>query len=590
MRLTISARTRPRTEERVDTDEEGIPDPYKPLSRKLQRVGRVNDSIKENASLDWRAEREVLGRHLARIRQQHSFLPRVGELVLWTPEMEGDLVRNENTGQYQLYCFEAQRYRGFPVWMAGTVTEVPEKADDFPDLVKSPTKQNGVNISGYKVETFPDPNNILDKSLSKRYKYIPLRQIRPLSYWQTLLHGLDEQVLHPSVKNALTVFTSLSVLGAFKFRGVWPNAEVFCKGIFLGPELLTVGDAVRILPKDGKADCSEILVITSIRLKFHNIVPDSPARSENTSIRLYGRAYTTKPPSPTGVPFAHQPLSSTDAALLFPMVGMSSLGKLYPMHSSSELYEVSYDRVLGRLHEPSATCLWLNISVDSTLPSTILSHDIPAVNFGRLYGRQTDARIPNGGSWFLADTRAHALALETFNGIEVHPYDEGIRNEKALKEWRIYLKILDGTATQQDLDEVVIAPMEGKKRGRKPGARVLNGKVVYPNQPGYEEAVSGGIMYNTKSGTSKMVNAAFASDDDEDETDYGRDATYRAMQGVRTSIEVREHSPRAHASSDSNEEDQEVSSNDDELILPPHVERGGTEETEGGDYTPMSDT
>ena len=600
-----AGRIRSRTEERVPVDEEGTPDPYKPLVQKLvQRGNRVLESIREEQSMDWRAEREILPKTLGRISLQHSFLPRVGELVLWTSEMKGDLILNEETGKYELYSFDAHKYLGIPYWMAGTVTEVPDEPGDFQDLVENPAKDTAVNISGYRIEAFPDPNNSTNKNLSKHYRYVPLRQIRPLPFWQLLLRGLEEDILHPSVKNALTMFSSVSLVEKFKFRGEGSEAEIFCKGIYLGPELLIVGDAVRILPENGGTNCTDILVITSIRLHLHDLssanVHESSALAPRTSIHLYGHGYTT-----TGIrSYAKEavdgrPLNPTEISTLFPLVGVSALGSLYRLHSPSNRMEVSYDRILGRLHEPSATCLWLNLSVSSTPASTIMSYDVPAVDAGRLYSQQTDARIPEGRSWFVADIRAQALALETFNGREVGVYDDAVRNEKAMRAWRANLRVLDGNATEQDLEETVVTPStEGKKRGRKPGGRVVGGRVIYPGQPGYEEAVSGGAKTETGPIISKMVEAAMegSSDDDDegddnnDDDDDDSDPMEGVTSGIQKSIEKSEPAFRVRMIEDDEDEENEESESSEEEPLPPHVERGGTEESEGGDYTPILDS
>ncbi|KKY22802.1 hypothetical protein UCRPC4_g03128 [Phaeomoniella chlamydospora] len=529
---------------------------------KLSSGKRINEKIKEPQSMDWRAERE---------------------LVLWTVDLDHEIAFNQEHRQFQKYDFDKDKWLGCPEWMAGTVTQVAKDSGDFQDLVEDVDQDDAVNVSGYRVETLPDPNNDINKSLSKHYKYIPLRQIRPLSYWQQYLRGTDEKDIHPSVKHALTVASSISLVEKFRFRGKEKEAEIFCKGIYLGPELYIVGDAIRIMPEDDHQNCSDILVITSIRLRLHQISRETAFESrklaDQTSIRIYGHAYTTTATRSYAkdVPDG-RPLNATELATLFPLVGMASLGNWYRLHDSNSRYEISFDRILGRLYEPAATCIWLNSPVASTSPKTILSFDIPAVRSARTYSRQTDARIANDRSWFWADTRAQTLALETFNGREVGPYDDEVRNQEALRKWRAHLRVLDNNYTEEDL--LVTAPLEsgsGKKRGRKPGSKLVNGKIVHPGQPGFDGTAG------TRVASSRMVEAAFESSAEEEDSD-GQDAS--GMKGL--TLNVRRSVEKGPASKSNTDDDvpmKDVISSEEEP-LPPHVERGGTDETDGGDYMP----
>lgn len=113
--------------------------------------------------------------------------------------------------------------------------------------------------------------------------------------------------------------TTVSLLEKFRFVGDWPSASIHCKGIYLGAELIVVGDAVRVLPASlttitqantstpmptPKANhCTEVLVASSIRLNLHGITPEhtlpvSRSLSTHSSITLLGRAYTLDPRRP----------------------------------------------------------------------------------------------------------------------------------------------------------------------------------------------------------------------------------------------------------------------------------------------------
>jgi hypothetical protein len=511
--------------------------------------------------------------HLSQISLQHSFIPRVGELVLWCPYFpdELDLIFNPETGFYQFYSFKQERFLGFPNWHGGVIAAAPSSIAvdgpvDFPDILSNPRKKSAYNTSGFRVETFPDPNNDTDKSLSKQYKYVPMRQIRPLSHWQTLLRGIPERKLDPSFKYSLTAMTTVSLLEKFRFVGDWPNAAIHCKGIYLGAELIVVGDAIRILappppsptrstptPPPKQNRCTDVLVISSIRLNLYEITPDhtlptSRTLSTHSSITLRGHAYTLDPrrdyrvpinldtdasPTPITLP---QPLPLEDVKSAFPSVGAKHYGDWFRLHAPHQRYEISLDKVLGRLHEADAVRLWMGMS--QSMPSAdagsatrkpSLSYDLDAVLAGRKYATQTDERIPKAPTgelrWFWADTRVRGLNVETFNGYEVGAYDP-VRQRQTLRGWRAMLRVLDGTASVQDVKDTRLP----KKKGRQKGARLVDGRVVYPGDEDEEgESGDGRKRKERRSfslagvGGSQMSMAGLAQDESDEETSGGEE-------------------------------------------------------------------
>ena len=591
-------------------DEEDTEDVYKKQIQDLYKFNRkrVKDELVEKYSFDWKAERKSLPPHLSQISLQHSFIPRVGELVLWCPYFpdELDLIFNSETGFYQFYSFDQERFLGFPNWHGGVIAAAPSSIAvdgplDFPDILSNPGKKSAYNASGFRVETFPDPNNDADKSLSKQYKYVPLRQIRPLSHWQTLLRGIPERKLDPSMKYALTGMTTVSLLEKFRFVGDWPNASIHCKGIYLGAELIVVGDAVRILPastqsatstptpQPKQSRCTDVLVISSIRLNLHDITPEhtlptSRQLSNHSSITILGRAYTLNPHRDYRIPIELDaalaranitlppPLPLEDVKSAFPTVGAKHYGDWFPLHAPHQKYEISFDRVLGRLHEADAVRLWTGMSqqtkssTGSIHPKASLSYDLDGVLAGRRYATQTDERIPavpaGQIAWFWADTRVQALNLETFNGCEVGVYDL-VRDRQTLRAWRGMLRVLDGTASVQEVKDTRLP----QRKGRQKGARLVDGRVVYPGDSGDEDGEEGGggseekrIMREKRKkersfslgglgiggsgsgvgglGGSQMLMAGLAQDsDDEDEdesTEDEEEAKTTEMQGVES--------------------------------------------------------
>ncbi|EXJ95120.1 hypothetical protein A1O1_00239 [Capronia coronata CBS 617.96] len=673
-------------------DEEGVEDVYKELLKRLEaaqgsRRG-IEDDIREVNSMDWRAEHfwdgmgsDLIQRTLTTIEHQHSFVPRVGELVLWTPNFLDDhyLMLDEESGEYKFYSPDQNCFHGFPTWRGGVVAAAPSTTGsdgpvDFPDIQTLPDKSNALNRAGFRVETFPDPNNEVDKKASKQYRYVPLRNIRPLSQWQMLLRGIPQEKWHPTIRHALTCMTSLSLLEKWWFNGDWPNASIQCKGIYIGAELITVGDTVRIMPDAStKArKCTDVLVVDSIRLNLHDITPaqtspDSPLLSSASSITLVGRAYTldirrhyqmqgkanvmqSKLPSP---------VPKQEVKTVFPPVGSGDYGSWYHLHDPNNRFEISHDEVLGRMYEAAAVQLWMGLlqrkpSKGQPAIRPKLDYDIRAIQEGRRYATQVDLRLEEAHQaqvlWFWADTRAEALDIETINGVEVSKYDD-IRDKKTLESWRTQLRILNGHPVPTDLFKFTSAfpELPGATRGRKPGSKVVNGKVILPGAPGYDEAISDHIadrdevQPTPKHKTSQLAGAALVSTDDEEEAfedaeeilstvednddkyigkrikehkDPGEEhsldddntelRTYQQRWGAAFSLLESDESNPEHVTRQDQSPvpqpkqertKQQIMSNanayvsdEDDWYGDPIPIRGGTEESEGGDYDPRMES
>jgi hypothetical protein len=279
-------------------DEEGTPDVYRHLINRLRQHGHIDESIQEPLSPDWRAEQELLPDLLADLRTKEHWVPRNGEIVLYIRDLpEGiDLVRHEVTNELQLYNEEKGEY-DTPEWRAGLVTE-KATGSTIADLIEEDASMN-VSCSGVRVEPISNPNNS-DKSLSKQHKYVTLRQTRPFILWQELLDHVPEEEWQPTIKNALTLQATLSLMGKHRFRGTWPAAHIHCHGLYLGSELLTIGDTVRLLPigKSMQTACTDIMVIKSIRIKWLDLDKASnndydEGRPYRSHVWVYGSAYTS---------------------------------------------------------------------------------------------------------------------------------------------------------------------------------------------------------------------------------------------------------------------------------------------------------
>ncbi|PGH14204.1 hypothetical protein AJ79_03177 [Helicocarpus griseus UAMH5409] len=548
---TVGRPGRPKTRRHFAVDEEGTPDVFKTLVAKLkqEKEKSLDEPVQEPLSMDWKAEHTQLQEHLTRIFMQHSFIPRVGELVLWCynhKQFKGtELKFNLDTDCFEMYCRKRKKFLGMPKWRAGTVAQAAEEPPILEDIIMETEKKSAVNISGFRIETFLDPNGI-DKNLSHQYEYVPLSYIRPLNYWQIFLQGIEPRDYHPSIQYALTIMPSFSLLDKYHFKGKWPNATVYCKGIFIGSELLIKGDGVRLMPRselptqDSLHQVTDVLVIKNIKVNLINCDDDpaSPLLSKSTAVRLVGKAYTLLPRN------AYQggaiPLTDAEVINSFECVGMRGYGTWYPMHPPNRCIEISLDQVIGRCYESELMTLMFD--------DLSLGLDREGVIDGRNYGRVTDQRLAEGKQWFCGDSRIETLALETLNGQDVGMYDD-VRD---VKLFRAHLHILNGNPSNTDITDAKVI----RKMGRR-STGLIGGK---KGTSGFEGMGKMSTMVTSALGPLETANPS------------PMDLTSAAV----SDVESRE------------DEDEEITESDesDLKISPVPPLRGGTEESPGGDYSP----
>ena len=506
----------------IPVDEEGTRNVWKAaiaLTFKSQdsRHG-IEDDVREDESIDWVSERETIPRYLTQIEQQHSFVPRLGELVLWVPNFPDHhyLLRDPKTFQYQMYDFKQKKFVGFPRWRAGVIAAAPSAASkngtiDFPDVLDMPEKKTSLNTAGFRVETMIDPNNDNDKSLSKQYKYVPLRSIRPLSHWQFMLKNIPQKDLHPSILYALTCMTSVSLVEKWRYNGDWETGGyISAKGVYLGSELITIGDTIRLLPEAPAVACTDVMVVDSIRLRMGGFKAEHQEQSTPTicsrhTVTFLGQAYTTNVGNASR---EVDRISHEEVKYIFRSVGTSEYGSWWLMHPKDKKYEVSYDEVLGRLYEADAVRLWsgqrqykYKLQDLQSAMKPDLGFDMAGIIAGRKYATKADERIPvlptddpDGIRWLVSDSRAEALTLASVNGLETVAHHE-IRTPNTLALWRAHIKIANGEkVTAEEMlsttgtrapskpkyffgDESTLQLSNGKRRGRPAGSKVIDGKL-----------------------------------------------------------------------------------------------------------------
>ncbi|KAI4706678.1 hypothetical protein J4E89_008745 [Alternaria sp. Ai002NY15] len=425
----------------TNVDNEGTPDVYRNLIDKLRRHRDVDEPILEPLSPDWRAERDHLPKFLNDIKTQEQWVPRIGDIVLYIRNMPDtvELVRDDTTGELQLYDERRKQHLGTPQWAAGLVTE-PATGTTVAELVTSTHPKRSVSGIGVRVEPIPNPNDS-DKSLSKRHKYVLLRQTSPFMMWRDLLRRIPQEEWHDTIKNALALMSTLSLMGKYRFRGSWPNASIYCHGIYVGAEMLAVGDTVRLLPnkQSGQSGCTDVMSIKSIRLKWTNLDKASDndydeGRPYNSEIWIYGSAYTSD------VSRSNK-LWVTEHNVEAPRVA-NDYADWYPLHPADKELAIPYSRVLGRLHERDAMAYFLK-SDDDNPPGLDVGRQ--SVVEARTFARKHDNRIAqeSDATWYWGDDRADALNLHTINGLDVSRYDL----DRDVKDLRRKYRQLDGIAS-----------------------------------------------------------------------------------------------------------------------------------------------
>lgn len=418
----------------IRLDEEHTQDEIRVLLDKLKREGSIDQSINEPTSIDWQAERSLLPAYLREIAKQKAWIPRVGEVVLFVRVIAGEICYDTSTKQYKIYSTE-DKCQGHPEWEAGVVGQASSEPVRLQDLLYETNKRSQVAYSGFRIEPLPDADS-KNKSYTKQYKYIPMHHIRPFVFWEELTRGIDKAKFHPTIANALKITSSVSLVERFHICGKWSKATVTCQGIFVGPELICVGDAVRLIPAAPGTRVSDVLCITAIKLNFSNLDKASgndydDGHPYNTTIRLVGKCYTLDPTKGTaGTPLSRDEIRRKCHA------SMSGYDNWYPTHKSNQSLEVSYTRILGRCYEAEPMLIWLPFST-SMQPD--LDQGCSGMQTARIFSTENDRRIGLGRTWYWGDSRAETLGIESLNGVDMSFHDND-RHERTLPLWRTALK------------------------------------------------------------------------------------------------------------------------------------------------------
>lgn len=428
------------------TDDEGTPDVYRNSIDKLKKEGSLDALIKEEMSMDWRVERMSIRTHLERTTKQPSYVPRLAELVLFVRKLqESEEIRRDGE-QYKIWNREEGEYVGTPKWEAGVITQLAEEDCSINDLTIQTPKNNAVNYAGFRVEPLPNPNSD-QKTLSKQYTYVWLNQIRPFIFWREHLARTPQHDWSPTIRNALTVMSSVALVEKYRFKGTWPSAKVFNKGVYIGSEFICEGDLVRLLPMDKLIDdVTDILRVESITLTFTNLDKSSEndyddGHPYNSAIYLTGTIFTMN---------KERAINQQRLTRVLP-ASFEQYGPWFQRTEVNKLSRVPFHRVMGRCYDPDAMEVWLSEqSTLSTKRSVGINSGLAGLREARVMSTKQDVRITDGKTWLWEESRAQALDLVEINGYETAAHDE----ERDPKEWRKQIRILDGIAGVAEREEL----------------------------------------------------------------------------------------------------------------------------------------
>ncbi|KAI9682281.1 MAG: hypothetical protein M1817_000335 [Caeruleum heppii] len=409
-------------------EDESAPDVYDTLVKKLAQQKVLDEKIEHRGSMDWRVNQQFIDENIKEIVEQYAFIPRKGEIVLFFRESTvGDYGFDPEDNMYfKLQDPKTENFTRAPRWEAGVVAQVAEEKIEPEDIFGNiQRKQYGVNYHGFRIEPIPDPGSS-NKDESLRHIYVPLRQIRPFQYFKTFCAPVPMDNWHHTIHNAMKVAASVSLFCPARFKGTWPNADIYCKGIWIGPELMLIGDAIR-LTNDQAVTPTKALAIGSIRLSMSDL--DDPELAE-LSFYVRGKAYTRSPSEA----YDDTRIEHDEVITHFPR-GMWNYS-WWPLHAPSKVYEVSVDQILGRCHELKG-----HFSFFPHEPED--DGAIASMRLAREYSKQHDTRNESADDWLWAEDRAEQLGIVTLSGRRIGRGDPLRRPNK----WRRLLDTMDEVAT-----------------------------------------------------------------------------------------------------------------------------------------------
>ncbi|KAI4766007.1 hypothetical protein E4T52_11669 [Aureobasidium sp. EXF-3400] len=421
------------------TDQDGTPNVFDRLMHQAKQGQPMSKEITEPNSMHWLLEREVanLPTYLKSMKISKRYHPRLGEIVLIARNVKDkqNVRDKQNVKDKQSIRFDDQSgiykihdtrlgWVGLPMWEAAVVTQMDKEAVTA-GLLDQNSGNEGADINGFRVEPVSEAGNP-NKAWSTRYERVNMFNIRPFSLWQELTNGADvddPHEFHPTIRNALTAMSSLSVVDRFHFCSSGHEARIYCNGFFLGAEFITSGDVVRFTsPIHIHSFGKDVILVKHIYMSINLNRDPSPG-----SVHVEGVAYTTDPEHASGQfqrPVPAESLPDT----------MRDYGLWYKMSEGNASITVPYTKLLTRLVEG----VYMKVIVgEHTLTKVThgggarhlgliehivdITYGIQGVRDAREYSRKHDPRIKRneGQAWYIGEDRVDQLDLHQLNDQDV---------------------------------------------------------------------------------------------------------------------------------------------------------------------------
>lgn len=372
--------------------------------------------------------------------KQHSFVPRVGEMVLWCDKIDGE-IHQVPTGEFRIFPLGTEALTDYPQWIAGVVAEVPilSQPISFEDIKRETQKEYTVSSSGFRIQWYHGPNAI-NKDFSNRYGYVPMHHVRPLAFWKEYMAGIPKENWHPTIKNCLEAMGAISPIHRSRLNSEASVTKIYDEGYFLGAEALFAGDIVRLSP-DGKPNITQVLKIDAIVTSIEKIETSEgnslPGENNHSiSVKFRGSAFTNEPTrSQSSIPIDPTTLDTV----------MNGYGPWYSVGHPNDIAIVGHSEIIGRLFEKRSMDLWAPLC-----RTTALDMGCMGVLEAREYSKTHDSRLKPGEGFYVADDRVSALNLRIFNGQDVGGPDPNL-DPRLQQE---FFAVLDGSEKEEDHSQV----------------------------------------------------------------------------------------------------------------------------------------
>ena len=423
------------------TDEEGTPDPYRNNIDRLKALGSLDTIIEEPMSADWRAERASgIDKYFKTILRRPAWQPRRMEIVLFVRALEPDerLIFDVPSQRFMITSDGVAGLKE-PLWEAGVVTQTAQASQGV--------IEDSISNSGFRVEPLSNANSKEGKGIWKQYTYVRADQLRPFALWQQLLPKTEGVTWHPTIGNALLVMSTVALAKRYRFKGKWPEAKIYCRAMYLGPELIVEGDFVYLLPEaDYDQGVTDVMRVDAITLDVWKL--DEASNNDydeghpyNSAARITGKIFTIAKDR------AYDP-EPIELSTLSASTSLDVCGPWYQRTPADKLVRVPVHRVMGRCHDPHIVQQWLEGTQDANAGTVIskLGIALDGVVEGRAHSSAEYRRIDEDRSWFWADTRAEALDLEEINARVVSSQDPNRDPKKYRKE----IRVIEGTAKPEE--------------------------------------------------------------------------------------------------------------------------------------------